>query len=90
MTPIERAARALCALDGQPEDAPVADGLMWHGYMPQALVVIEALHEPSARMSEAGAELVRYVSPEQPLPAHQGDAANIWRIMIDAMRKDIP
>lgn len=90
MTPIERAARALCALDGQAEDAPVAEGMMWRRYMPQAAAVIAALHEPSVRMSEAGAEIIRYVSPEQSSTAYQGDAVNIWRMMIDAMRKDLP
>ncbi|MBJ7378407.1 hypothetical protein EWH12_04895 [Sphingobium cupriresistens] len=87
---MERAARALCALDGKTEDTAVEGGLLWHGYMAQALAVIEALHEPSAWMSEAGAELIQNISPDEPFSAHQADAANVWRIMIGAMRKDIP
>ncbi|WP_327754937.1 hypothetical protein VVT58_10350 [Sphingobium sp. SJ10-10] len=40
-------------------------------------------------MMEAGAEVIRYVSPDEAAPGHQGDAANVWRFMIDAMQNDI-
>lgn len=34
-------------------------------------------------MMEAGAEVVKYVSPNEAASGHQGDAANVWRFMID-------
>ena len=84
MTPIERAARALCGLNGHPGDKS-----SWQSYVPQVCAVLEAIHEPSASMREAGAEVIRYVSPDEVALSHEGDAANVWRFMIDAMHKDI-
>lgn len=62
---------------------------MWRSYLPQAQTVLEAIHEPSLRMMEAGATVIRYVGPEESQSGYQGDAANVWRFMIDAMREDI-
>ena len=89
MTPIERAARALCQLDGHPEDGEREGKPLWRGYLPQVQAVLEGLYEPSARMVEAGAELIRYVGPEESEIGYRSDAANVWRFMIDAMREDI-
>ncbi|WP_031304864.1 hypothetical protein [Sphingobium quisquiliarum] len=89
MTPIERAARALCKLDGHSEDG-VRDGEpLWESYVSQVRAVLEALHEPSSRMAEAGAELIKYVGPEESETGYQNDATNVWRMMIDAMREDL-
>ena len=88
MTPMERAARALCGLDGHPGDGNEGKP-SWQSYVPQVCAVLEAIHEPSASMREAGAEVIRYVSPDEVALSHEGDAANVWRFMIDAMRKDI-
>ena len=89
MTPIERAARALCKLDGHAEDDVREGKSLWCSYLPQAQAVLEAIHEPSLRMTEAGAAVIRYVGPEESQLGYQGDAANVWRFMIDAMREDI-
>ena len=62
---------------------------LWRSYLPQVQAVIDALHEPSGRMAEAGAELIRHVSQEESEAGYQSDAANVWRFMIDAMREDI-
>lgn len=40
-------------------------------------------------MTEAGAAVLKYVSADESLSGYQGDAANVWRFMTDAMRKDI-
>ena len=88
MTPIERAARALCGLDGHPGDGNEGKP-SWQSYVPQVWAVLEAIHEPSASMREAGAEVIRYVSPDEVALSHEGDAANVWRFMINAMRRDI-
>ena len=89
MTPIERAARALCKLDGHSEDGARDDRPLWQSYVPQVRAVLEALHEPSARMAEAGATLIRYVGTEESEEGYQSEAANVWRFMIDAMREDL-
>lgn len=89
MTPIERAARALSKLDGHSEDGE-ADGMpRWQSYLPQVHAVLEAIHEPSPRMMEAGAAIIRYVSPDEVQSSFQGDAADTWRFMIDAMREGL-
>ena len=89
MTLIERAARALCSLDGHREDEAREGRPLWQYYVPQVRTVLEEIHEPSPSMMEAGAEVIKYVSPDEAAPGYQGDAANVWRFMIDAMRKDI-
>ena len=90
MTLMERAARALCRFDEHPEDEEREGRPLWESYVPQVRAVLEAIHEPSLSMMEAGAEVVKYVSPDEAARGYQGDAANVWRFMIDAMRKDIP
>lgn len=42
----ERAARALCALDGHPSDIRFEGEPMWKSYLPQVRVVLEALQDP--------------------------------------------
>jgi len=88
MTPIERAARALCKLDGHAEEGEREGKPLWRSYLPQARAVLEAIHEPSLRMTEAGATVIRYVGPEESPSGYESDAANVWRFMIDAMRED--
>lgn len=90
MTPIERAARALCKMDGNPENIKFQGNPMWQSYVPQAISVVDALHEPSQVMRESGAEIVRALCPEHSYKAAEDDAVNIWRMMIDAMRRDVP
>ena len=88
MTPIERAARALCKLDGHAEGEREGKPL-WRNYLLQARAVLEAIREPSLRMTEAGATVIRYVGPEESPSGYQSDAANVWRFMIDAIREDV-
>ena len=86
---IERAARALCLLDGRPEDEELAGKPRWQSYLPHVRVVLDAIHEPSLQMAEAGAEVIRYANPEEATLGFTGDAANVWRFMMDAIGKDI-
>jgi hypothetical protein len=90
MTPIERAARALCALEARAGTGAVSpdDKADWRRHVPQVIAVIDALHEPGPSMKEAGAEIIRHISPDETLLAYQSDAANIWRYMIDAISRD--
>lgn len=86
---IERAARDLCRLDGRSEEEDFEGKPRWQSYLPQVRVVLNAIHEPSPQMAEAGAEVIRYVNPDELVSGFEGDAANVWRYMIDSMCKDI-
>jgi hypothetical protein len=88
MKPIERAARAICTLKGNPEEAVHEGKPMWQSYLPQVAAVVEALHEPSERMKESGGEIFHGYNPDHSEFANQSDATDVWRMMIDAMSKD--
>ncbi len=55
----ERAARALCARDGHPENIRFEGAPMWKSYLPQVRVVIEAMKDPGM---EHGSEWIRIVA----------------------------
>ncbi|MET0240868.1 MAG: hypothetical protein ABW184_13340 [Sphingobium sp.] len=85
MTMIERAAQAMHA-SAQPEwpwDDPDCEGLR-RIYRDAAKAMILSLREPTLAMQEAGAEIVRNVRDTETEEAFQSDAANIWRLMIEA------
>ncbi|MGK2909784.1 MAG: hypothetical protein ACSLE1_08305 [Sphingobium sp.] len=97
MTPLERAARAICADYGvdpdrivtAEDDAHIGLGLKqehpaWTRYVPMVKAVLTAIRDPSEDMRSAGSEITRHVTPEESDEAYEGDAANIWRLMIDA------
>ena len=88
MSPIEKAARALCRAYGEDEDQ-LSDGApRWTAYLPRLMTVIDALHEPDDLMKDAGSEIIRYVGEEESETGYRSDAANVWRFMIDALRQD--
>lgn len=62
---------------------------MWQSYVPQAMAVVDALYEPSKSMLEGGAEVFRAANPHHSEIAAEDDAANVWRLMVDVMRKGI-
>lgn len=85
MTPIERAARAMYDAV-QPEwdwNDPDAE-LLRRMYRENARVAIAAIREPDEFMAQAGAEIVRHIGPDESDDAYLNDAANTWRLMIDA------
>lgn len=45
MTPLERAARALCRFDGLPENTKFEGRPMWESFIPKAKAVLEALED---------------------------------------------
>lgn len=57
--PLERAARALCTLAGNPENATMNGKPLWMDYLPEARAVIEAIREPSNRMIALGDEVMQ-------------------------------
>ncbi len=83
MKPIERAAHALAELDGKD------GGEAWRDYLPQVRAVVEALREPSDRMKEGGAEAIRHLTPQVPFEFVMNDSANVWRMMIASMQREM-
>lgn len=74
--PIERAAGALCKLDGHPSGATMRGWPLWHDYREEARAVLQAIGEPSETMLDA---------------AHGNEHADWeagWRAMIDAALED--
>ena len=59
MTPLERACRALCELDGHPPGATMDGKPLWQDYLPEVRAVIAAIREPTPEMVVAGDEVVR-------------------------------
>ena len=60
--PRERAARALCALQGNPEDAAFEGEPMWQSYLPDVDAVLQAALTPEAWAGMLDAE------PKKPPP----------------------
>jgi len=48
MTPIEKAARALCRANGLPENIQFEGRPMWENFILQAKAVMEALEQPDS------------------------------------------
>ncbi len=89
MSPIEKAARALCRLHDEDEEELSHGAPRWSAFLPQALAVIDALHEPDDMMKEAGSEIIRHVWNEESDTGYRSDAAKVWRFMIDALRQGL-
>lgn len=77
MTPFERACRALCNLEGNPENIQFGGKPMWRSYAPEVQAVIDALAEPHAPMVNAAVREAQSFGPK--------DFVGIWRAMIGAV-----
>lgn len=88
MNPIEKAARALCAVHGDNPDDAIDGAVRWTHYTPHVAAVLKALHEPSPAMKEAGSEIIRHVGHEESKQGHLSDAANVWRFMMDVLHQE--
>jgi hypothetical protein len=53
MEMVEKVARALCRLDGHPENATMDGKPLWRDYEPEARAAIAAMREPTPEMLEA-------------------------------------
>lgn len=72
--PLERAARALCSLAGNPENATMDGKPVWQSYLPEARAVLQAIREPTQEMLAAN-----------PIgPTGKFLPEDVWRGMIDA------
>lgn len=74
--PLERAARALCELAGNPPGATMDGKPLWMDYLPEVRAVVEALREPSVDMTIVGGNR-----------KHLG-SGDMWRAMIDRMLEE--
>lgn len=83
-TLLERAARALCSLDGNPENATLGGMPLWRDYLPEARVVLGALREPSKAMTELGDALITSA------PRFGYGSAKVWQVMLDAALDEGP
>lgn len=81
-SPLERAARALCELAGNPPGASMNGKPLWMDYLPEVRAVVRAIREPSGAMVAAGYEAM---SNGDGGPA---DAADCHRAMIDALLEE--
>lgn len=77
MTPIERAARALCKADGNPENTKFEGKPMWESYLPAVRLVLVALEGASPAMIDAGNQAMReaWAVRGYAAPPVAGDAA---------------
>ena len=55
-SPLERAARALCELDGNIPGATMNGKPLWQDYLPEVRAVIAAIREPTEAMIYAHSE----------------------------------
>jgi hypothetical protein len=91
MTPIERAARALCEMDGYDPDTPHRAGFqtsvtmepvpappLWSAYVPKVRAVLTAIRAPGS--DAMGAVL------DKGIPV--ADALDIWQTVVDAMLRE--
>lgn len=85
MSGIERAARALLASESESTSWEFLDAVSQEKLKDHVRSILNVIREPDINMMEAGAEIVRYVGPHESDEAHLGDAANVWRFMIDVL-----
>lgn len=83
ISPLERAARALCRLDGHPENATMDGKPLWQDYLPEVRAVLEAIREPDDRGVTEG----MCVALNAGEGAKPETVEAIYRAMIDAALK---
>lgn len=96
MTPLKRAARALCLADGLDPDRKFKSSdwsegtapheFAWHEYLPKARAVLTAIREPSEGMKRAGAFCEPFMTEPGARPMTPGQiiACACYDAMIDA------
>lgn len=70
-SPLERAARALCEINGLPPGATKNGEALWRSYLPEARAVIAAIRDPGKLVLPEGADA--------------GKGELLWYSMIDAI-----
>ena len=87
-SPLERAARALCSLDGHPEDAKMDGKPLWMNYLPEVRAVLAAIREPSQPMLDAAFAVEDDVQTATGWTRGKVDCLHRWPTMIDAMLEE--
>ncbi|WP_159978138.1 MULTISPECIES: hypothetical protein [unclassified Novosphingobium] len=80
-TALERAARALCYVHGVHPNERMGSNPSWMHYLPEAQAVLEAVRDPSTKMSVAGNHELNLRCGRQ---IDEQDVETTWRAMIDA------
>lgn len=94
--PLERAARALCNLDGHAANATVDGKPLWQRYLPEARAVLLAIREPSRVMVDAASETVMHYPAigdpalREALIKERSVFVEAWNDMINAALKEVP
>lgn len=88
MTAMEIAARALAAARSGAGDYDKLAPAQRLALRSEVRAVLQAIRDPSDRMTAAGAEIVRNVHQGESDQAFRSDAANTWRFMIDAVLEE--
>jgi hypothetical protein len=88
MTPLARAARALVLQESGTDSFDALEPELQEQVIESVKAVVMALREPDPVMNHAGAQIVRSVHSDEAHEAFEGDAANVWRAMIDAVGTD--
>lgn len=78
MTPLERAARAMCIIRNvAPDGSDLVWGVRWKEFVPEVRAVLNAIREPNERMAKVGAFV-----------AETGAVLPAYTAMIDAMLEE--
>lgn len=85
MSPIERAARALCELDGNPPGATMNGKPLWQDYVPEVRAVLAAVRDPNEAMLDKGVDGGPFNQPSGDSPDYTAMVTDTWRAMIDEL-----
>ena len=64
-SPLERAARALCSLDGHPENAKMEGKPLWMDYLPEVRAVVSAIYDPVVGALKPFADCCEQIDAEE-------------------------
>ena len=77
---VEAAARALCRVEGHPDDGISNGEPLWHAYVPKVREVLIAAREATDTMAKAG----RTTGYDRVVDLGESDAKAIYAAMLDA------
>ena len=75
---VERVARALCRLDGHPENATMDGKPLWQDYEPEARAAIEAMRSAEFQVRDETGVIHEL----------RGNPMDTWRFLFDAALRD--
>lgn len=81
---LERVARALCELDGNPPEAKMEAEALWRDYLPEARAALDAIRTPTESMLGVGEVLLNSFAVDA------DDLEDLWTSMIDEALSEAP